>query len=208
MKLSFDLFGKRHILALHSITKPSVWTSGVTSRVFGTNMHILLMDYDSIREDYLLRELEFLQHMFELGNFYVFRTRIDMMSEVIEVNGLELETSPIGGYHAYCIDIDTIRSNMLVLRSSGSDYAFINAPSYNPEKHWVLRLVDKGKRGAPEYITTVESPFEGKTHRLQSTFHARLLEDYTGLEIESTLGNPDGNPDGVIDHYVTGKRVE
>ena len=101
--------------------------------------------------------------------------------------------------------METTRNLSIILKCSRTDYAFRNAPWYNPEKHWVLRLGEKGKRGAPEYIGVLESPYEGK--RLQSTFHARLLEDYLGIEIESKLKNPDGGDIGIIDYYNTGKRV-
>jgi hypothetical protein len=205
VKTSFDLFGQSYIFYLQKLKKPHEWTCGITSRIVGTNLHILLMDYDIIREDYLMDELEYLQDIFRLGNFYVFRTRLDKESSEYKLDGVKVKKYSIGGYHCICLDVDTLRNNLLVLRSSSSDYAFINAPSYNPEKHWVLRMVEKGKRGAPEYIGVVESEYEGE--KPQSLFHARILDDMFDLKIEQTLKNPLGNEDGILDYYNTAKRV-
>ena len=208
MKLSFRLFDKVYMFSFHRIDRPRTVTGGITSRIVGTNLHILLMDYDIIREDYLLTELEFLQEWFKLGNVYVFRSRVNEITDSRVVNDVELEGGIIGGYHAICLDINTLRYNLGVLRSSSSDYAFINAPSYNPEKHCVLRVAPKGERDPPEYVRVLESEFEGANGKMQSTFHARLLDDMYDLGIEERLTNPDGNPEGVMDYYVTAKRVK
>ena len=206
MKLSFNLFSKAYMFSFHRIDRPRTVTGGLASRIAGTNMHILLMDYDIIRESYLLNELEFLQEVFKLGDIYVFRSRVEKVTDAQTLDGIELEGDVIGGYHAICLDVNIMRYILMVLRSSHCDYAFVNAPSYNPEKHWVLRTEEKGEREAPEYVGVVESDFYD--NKLQSTFHARLLDDLYDLDIEKTLINPDGNEYGVIDYYVTAKRVK
>ena len=208
MKFSFSLFGRRYILSALSIKKPNTWTTGLTSRVPGTTFHVLLMDYDIIRKDYLFEELAFLQETFNLGDFYVFQTRLEEeKGKPFGFEGEEVEGVDIGGYHAICLDTRTTRESIMILKCTNCDYSFVNAPSYNPEKHWVLRVAKKGERDAPKYIETLSSPYEGKNGRLQSTFHARLLDDLYDLGIEERLVNPDGNEIGVIDHYNTAKRV-
>ena len=197
MKLSFNLFGHRYIYSAQRIRKPFHWTYGITSRIPGTSMHIHLLDYDIIREDNFEEELIFLQEAFKLGDIHLFRTR-DM--------GI-YDESPVGGYHAVCLDVDTTFNVIKVLRSSNCDYAFKNAPIRNPLRTWVLRIADKGKeRPPPEFLRTLKS--EAEISRMQSTFHARLLDDWYGLDIESQLVNPDGNEWGYIHHYDTAKRVK
>jgi len=208
MKFSFNLFGKAYMFSFHRIDRPRTVTGGITSRIAGTNMHVLFMDYDIIREDYLLHELEFLQEVFKLGNIYVFRSRVAESTDSRIVDGEMLEGGVIGGYHAICLDVNTLRYNIMVLRSSSSDYAFISAPFYNPEKHWVLRTAPKGERDPPVYVRVLESEFEGVNDKMQSTWHARFLDEMYDLGIEETLVNPDGNEEGIMDYYVTAKRVK
>lgn len=197
MKFSFSLFGRKFIFAAQAPRKPYYWTCGLTSRIPGTSFHIHLLDYDVIRQDFLENELIFLQESFGLGDIYLFKTRDKGV----------FDGSPVGGYHAVCLDSDVVFNVLKVLRSSSCDYAFKNAPRRNPERSWVLRIADKGEgRPEPEYLTVIES--ESSITRLQSTFHARLLDDWYGLDTESRLVNPDGNVDGYIHHYDTAKRVE
>ena len=207
MKFSFNIFGHRYILSAQRIQKPSEWTTGLTSRIPGTTQHILLMDFDMIRQDYLFEELMFLQELFSIGDFYIFQTRLEKEGYGYALGDEEVEPVDIGGYHVINLETRSVRELIMILRSSHCDYSFINAPSYNPEKHWVLRVEGKGKREPPKFIEKLTSIYEGENGRLQSTFHARLLDDLYGLDIEQGLVNPDGNEYGIIDHYNTAKRV-
>ena len=62
---------------------------------------------------------------------------------------------------------------------SSCDLMFKKAPRINEYRCWVLRYAKKGDRKAPEYLYTVESPFEGDN--LQSLGHAKYLLKF-GLE--------------------------
>lgn len=55
--------------------KLNVRTSGVSSRVSRTSLHVVFLDYDNIDDERLREELAFLQNKFEIGNFYVLETR-------------------------------------------------------------------------------------------------------------------------------------
>ena len=90
MKLSFNLGDYRYILSTKRFKRPKGWTFGLTSVVPYTNLHILLMDYDIIREDFLMGELIHLQEAFELGNFYIFRTRLEQKVESYTVADVEI----------------------------------------------------------------------------------------------------------------------
>lgn len=213
MKISFKLFGRLCGLLTYCAKLPKEWTAGMTNRVGDTQFHVLFMDYDLIREDLLINELLNLQEIFELGNFYLFRTRLagyrDLLIEDGENVQVEKDAIPVGGYHAICLDEFFAREVIGILRSSHCDYAFITAPSYNPEKDWVLRAWEKGNREKPEYMATLESPYEGKNGRLQSLLHARYIDSVYGLEIEKNLKNSDGIEEGnILQFYDTAKRVK
>jgi len=77
------------------------------------------------------------------------------------------------------------------------------APRINEYRCWVLRFASKGKRGAPKYLYTVESPFEGKN--LQSLGHAKYLLNF-GLKVD--LKNPYGSEEINVQEYSTSEKHE
>lgn len=68
---------------------------------------------------------------------------------------------------------------------------------------WILRGWEKGERGRPEYVRTVESPYNG--HRLQSQAHATFLTAQFVAKVR--LVNPDGNDKIEIQKYNTSLKV-
>jgi len=73
----------------------------------------------------------------------------------------------------------------------------------NEYRTWILRGWEKGERGRPEYVRTVESPYNGQ--RLQSQAHATLLTAQFGAKVR--LVNPDGNDEIEIQDYNTSSKV-
>jgi len=156
------------------------------SRIPKTALHVIPLDYDNIvgsfsedSEQRLKEELRFLQEEFEIGNFYVFGTRDN-------------------GRHAVCLDALPFRMVKDVVDFSSCDLKFKSAPRINEYRCWVLRFASKGKRGAPKYLYTVESPFEGKN--LQSRGHAKYLLNF-GLKVD--LKNPYGTEEINVQEYST-----
>ena len=199
-QLGFGVFGKYIELKLFDLRvrdDPTTWSNGVESRVSGTNLHVLFIDYDDIRADVLEEELVFLQNEFKLGNFYIFRTK---------ESGMREDGIPFGCYHAICLDVDTIRRYYHILQHTSTEYAFQNAPKIYPERAWVLRWDRKGERGKPAFLTTVESPYEGE--KLQSTAHAMYIDQFYGTDIEANLTNPDGNTVLRFCKYNTASKVK
>jgi hypothetical protein len=184
--------GKYNILLKAQVYKKlEIRTVGVESRVPKTALHVIFLDYDNIvglfskePERRLVEELQFLQEEFEIGNFYVFWTRDE-------------------GRHAVCLDALTFRNVKDVLDCSSCDLKFKSAPRINEYRCWVLRCASKGKRGAPKYLYTVKSPFEGKN--LQSLGHARYLLKF-GLKVH--LKNPYGSEDINVQEYSTSEKHE
>ena len=179
--------GKYNILLKVQVYKKlEIRTMGVESRVPKTALHVPFLDYDNVvgifseePEKRLREELQFLQDEFEIGNFYVFWTRDE-------------------GRHAVCLDALTFRQVKDIVDFSSCDLKFKSAPRINEYRCWVLRFANKGKRGAPKYLYTVESPFEGKN--LQSRGHAKYLLNF-GLKVN--LKNPYGPEEINTQEYST-----
>jgi len=107
------------------------------------------------------------------------------------------------GRHAVCIDALRPRDQKEIVDFSSCDLMFKKAPRINEYRCWVLRYAKKGNRDEPEYLYTVESPYEGKN--LQSLGHAKYLLKF-GIEID--LKNPYGTEEIEVQDYNTGKRTE
>jgi len=179
--------GKYNILLKFQVYKKlDIRTAGMESRIPKTALHVIPLDYDNIvgefsedPEQRLREELQFLQQEFEIGNFYVFGTSDN-------------------GRHAVCLDALTFRQVKDIVDFSSCDLKFKSAPRINEYRCWVLRFANKGKRGAPKYLYTVESPFEGKN--LQSRGHAKYLLNF-GLKVD--LKNPYGTEEVNVQGYST-----
>ena len=184
--------GKYNLLLKAQLYKKlSLRTKGVESRIPKTALHVVFLDFDNIvgensddPEKRLTEELQFLQDEFQIGNFHVFETRDN-------------------GRHAVCLDALTFRMVKDIVDFTTCDLKFKSAPRINEYRCWVLRFANKGKRGAPKYLYTVESPFEGKN--LQSLGHAKYLLNF-GLKVD--LKNPCGSEEINTQEYSTSEKHE
>jgi len=141
------------------------------------------MDYDNVTDGRLKDELKFLQEEFELGNFYIFKTKYD-------------------GRHCVCIDTLTFKGVKEIIDFSSCDWLFKRAPRINEYRCWLLRYAKKGNRDAPKYHYTIKSTHEGKD--LQSRGHAKYLLKF-GIKID--LKKPYGTEEIETQDYNTGKRT-
>jgi hypothetical protein len=171
----FDIGNYNVLLKAQVNRKLEIRTKGYESRIPKTTLHVIFLDYDNVVSEFgkddpelrLKEELQFLQDEFEIGNFHVFGTRDE-------------------GRHAVCIDALTFRNVKDIIDATSCDLMFKKAPRINEYRCWVLRTYKKGKRDAPKYLYTVESPFEGEN--FQSLGHANYLFEKFGLTI--VLKNP------------------
>jgi len=161
-----------------------VRTEGVSSRIPGTTLHVLFLDYDNIVDEILMEELRYLQEEFELGNFYVLETRDK-------------------GRHAICIDALRPRDQKEIVDFSSCDLMFKKAPSINERRCWVLRYAKKGNRDEPKYLYTLVSPYEGINP--QSRGHAKYLLKF-GITVD--LKNPYGTEEIETQTYNTRERTK
>ena len=88
-------------------TKMDVKTIGVASKLPGTALNVVFLDYDCTHDDALKTELKWLQTLHKLGNFIVLKT-----SEI--------------GRHAICLDVLKSREVYEIIDSSTCDQMFKN----------------------------------------------------------------------------------
>jgi hypothetical protein len=177
--------GKRSLLLKAQLMKKlDVRSEGISSRIPETALHVIFMDYDNITTERLVEELEHIQREKRVGNFHIFETREK-------------------GRHALCLDALPFKDVKSVVDYSSCDLMFKRGPRISEYRCWVLRFAKKGKRPAPKYLCTVESPFEGKN--LQSRGHAIYLKKF-GVTVD--LKRPFGPEKIETQEYNTGKRIE
>jgi hypothetical protein len=177
--------GKYTVLTkIQTMKKPDVRTEGATSRIPTTALHVTFLDYDNVTDERLKEELSHLQDEFEIGNFYVLKTKND-------------------GRHCVCIDALTFKDQKQIVDFSSCDLLFKKAPRINEYRCWVLRYAKKGTREEPKYLYTVESPYEGKNP--QSRGHAKYLLNF-GIKID--LKNPFGPEAIETQEYNTRNKTE
>jgi hypothetical protein len=98
--------GKFHVFLKFQILRNlDIRTRGISSRIPKTSLHTIFLDYDNIEDEKLREELRFLQEEFQIGNFYVFKTRNE-------------------GRHVYCVDALRLRDVKEIVDFSSCDSAF------------------------------------------------------------------------------------
>ena len=133
---------------------PTEWVHGYSSRT-QKGRYVLFHDYDNLELIDILEELQALQELFKLSNYYVFK--------------LDRENS----YHAVCLDTFTLAEAYNIQKTTSCDLAFIHSIKWLRSKEWVLRWHKKGSRHAPIYDQTVNSKYGNK---LKSTAHREFLK--------------------------------
>jgi hypothetical protein len=175
----------RHCLFLFQTMKvPSTPTKGISNRIPHTCLFVPFFDYDNITDERLDDELVYLQELFQLGDLHVAKTN-------------EF------GRHVIGLDCLLPRDCLSILEASSCDWMFKRAIRINEYRTWILRGWEKGERERPEFLRTIESPYNGE--RLQSQGHAIFLQTFYGVKVR--LVNPDGNTEVEIQSYSTSSKV-
>jgi hypothetical protein len=177
--------GKWMLLAkFQSMKIPIEPAAGISARIKYTTTFTTFLDYDNVKDDRLVEELIYLQELFKIGDFYVFKTN-------------EF------GRHVICIDILRLKEALKVVSCSNCDAVFKRGIRINEFRTWILRVTGKGDRPRPEYLYSVESLYNGE--RLQSQAHGEFLRRYYGAPVR--LVNPDGNEELETQGYKTGSKI-
>lgn len=184
IKSAFSVLNRYCLFEFQSMKVPKTPTKGMSARIPCTTDFVIFLDYDNIQDERLDEELLYLQELYSLGDFHILKTN-------------EF------GRHAVCIDEMPVREALEVIYTSTCDYQFKRGIRINEYRTWILRGWEKGERGRPQYLRTVESPYNGQ--RLQSRAHATFLKSFYGANVR--LEKPDGNDEIEIQGYNTSSKV-
>jgi len=145
---------------------------------------ILLIDYDDIYREIVIKEFERIQKEFSLTPAYLFTTK-DAMD-----NGKHR-----GNYHIISLTKLNMREVYEILKETHSDINYIDMPKRNPYKNWVLRISGKGKRGRPKFVKIVGDNINlsekiSKPHKeLLSKLYSKIKHPkYLNLDNGKTVG--------------------
>lgn len=184
IKKELSVLGWHCLFRFQSMKVPKTPTKGISSRIPYTTNFVIFLDYDNITDERLDDELVYLQELCHLGDFHILKTN-------------EF------GRHAICIDELSSREALDAVYTSTCDYQFKRGIRINEFRTWILRGWEKGERGRPEYLRTIESYYNGE--RLQSQAHAMFLRAFYGVNVR--LVKPDGNTEIEIQEYHTSSKV-
>lgn len=168
-------------LTFNRIRLATTWTTGTSNRT-QDGMYIPYLDYDFAELNGIRHELQHLQDIFNLGNFYILQ-------------------SSEKRYHAICLTKLKAKEFIELLECSSCDSAFKRVPRYRSIRNWVLRCYSKDAKQHPELIETLLH----KTAKQESSAHCRmlkLLHQSKGISIQ----NPDYLKKIALVTYKTAER--
>ena len=185
--------------------KMRVW--GMDSRTLDCR-HVLFWDYDDCQQDRVIEDLRYLQEKYQLAEIYVFKSRPEVKTMVSipeccipeQFQDKKAQTIEVitGSYHAFCLDKCSLYEANSILADSQCDYAFKKGARVDMSRSWTLRTFADEKRGKPEYVCTLESPYH---EREQSSSHIAFVNRIYGLGIKAI--NPDNIPKMIIKSWLT-----
>jgi len=140
-------------------TTPKTRTTGVYD-ICKNGRHILLLDYDKFRLEWLENEIKYLQQKYKLSDFYIFQ-------------------SSQYSYHAVCFDMLENYLHNQILRQTNIDESFMNATKFDYGSR-VLRIFPKGKTPKPKFLKTIKSRFNKYPKSLD---HIELFEKNYDIKI-------------------------
>jgi len=165
------------------IPYPTQWTLGTLNRTFD-GYYILYIDYDYMKEEYILGELERLRLAYDLGDIHLFK-------------------SSHKGFHIISFVKLTAVEFMNILKESSCDEAFKNVPKFTSYRNWVLRHFSKGDTPKPKYLYTLES----ETKRESSYAHWNFIKNlYPEAKIKQPT-NHDASENLTVIKYATGNNI-
>lgn len=168
-------------LSFARIKLATTWTTGTSNRT-EDGMYIPYLDYDFAELSGVKDELQHLQSLFSLGNFYILQ-------------------SSEKRYHAICLTKLKAGEFIELLEASSCDSAFKKVPRYMSIRNWVLRCYSKDAKQEPMLIKILRH----KTARQESNAHCKFLKLlHKGMAIQ----NPDNLSKITLVTYKTAERAK
>lgn len=136
VSLKIEIFGFYFVFSIVS-NKGKAYTTGIRN-ITEDNKRVLFLDYDRQSLDLIVAELVNLQIAYKLGDFYLFE-------------------SSNNSYHAVCFDELDFLEWLEILKKTSCDSVYRNVPYFAESPSNVLRVVDKGEKGKPRFLSIVRS---------------------------------------------------
>jgi hypothetical protein len=160
-------------------------TQGIYDWVEGGH-HVLFLDYDNMREEWVEEELTRLQNEFKLSNLYVIQ-------------------SSERSFHAICCDVMLPVEAQQIVMQSNADESFKKAMFYDYCSR-VLRTFGKGHTAKPQYLFTLKSKHK---ERQKSLAHLKYLQFSYGIpEKDMNYDNHNNNGKIWMIDYPTKKNIK
>lgn len=198
-EIKLNLFGQNFGFTLFSHKDNNINPIGSYSWVIGSysicknGQHVIMLDYDNFKLEWLKEELIYLQKKHKLSDFYIFTS-----SKIID-------RFKINNFHAICFDKMHGKDYMGILKESNCDSDFKHFFEFDFTK--VLRhsskMMLKGKvsKPQPQYISTVLSNYNIKKKSLP---HIKLYSTLFKIDFINSK-NHDNEKDIKIVQYGTKK---
>lgn len=199
LKFQHDRYGVKFTLDFGKITTvlgifkaPSYPTEGISS-ICLDGKHVIFIDYDNIWRWIPETELPLLVDEFKLTPFYFFSTEE-------RLNG----GHPIGSYHAISLTKKHYHEVVDILRRSNCDRKFLEVPEHMWYHSWVLRVIPKAGRPAPQYLGVLGSRKWVKSVEV-SRAHLEFLKKHYGVP-DLGYKKLDNFDKVLVTTYLTAKR--
>ena len=127
--------------------------------------HVLFLDYDKFRFEWLVNEIKYLQKKYKLSDFYIFK-------------------SSSYSFHAVCFDMLSNYLHTRVLMETNIDDSFLNAMRFDYGSR-VLRIFPKGRTDKPQFLKIIKSRFNKHPKSLD---HIKLFENNYNIKVENKRG--------------------
>lgn len=175
MKFGIEIFNKI-ISVSFNIKRIRGEAVGYTNRC-SSGYYIVSLDYDYMNESWITGELNELQRLFGLSNFYIFKTN--------------------KGCHAVCFDKVPLKTFVTIMKNSSVDPEFIETPLKTGYKMWNLRLTKKDST-IPKYVDCV--PNIGLHQK--SRAHMDLVENFfPDIRKDLDRNNQDDSKEVILRKY-------
>lgn len=139
---------------------PDTWTCGYASRC-EDGKHVQFFDYDHMGLKEIRGELKGMQEYYKLSHAHI------------------LECEKDKSYHAVILDKLSLKKSYEIKADfSNVEWAYLNSVRFTRGREWILRHAEKGKRKAPRYVETIQSPYDENEI---STAHKLFLEKWYGV---------------------------